>query len=163
VNSGNAAGVLGVMACALVIGVVIGTLVGAVLLRAGIALYNRFAGGREAPGAVPEPAFGKAMGIMFVTFLVNGVVNFVMGLMLGAGAVAAGSRMGGVNIVAQLVSIPVSLLVMATMLMAMLPTTFGRGILVTLCYMLVVLFVVVVLGVVFGGIALLVFGLAGNH
>jgi hypothetical protein len=45
---------------------------------------------------------------------------------------------------------------MAGMLSAKLPTTFGRAVLVTLCYMLVVLIVVGVLV----GIAVLVFGVA---
>jgi hypothetical protein len=53
--------------------------------------------------------------------------------------------MPGVSAVAQLISFPVSLLIMAAMLAGMLPTTFGRAILVTLCYMLIVLLVAGVL------------------
>ena len=58
--------------------------------------------------------------------------------------------------VVPLVSFAVSLLIMAGMLSARLPTTFGRADLVTLCYLLVVLLVVGVLV----GIALLVLGVA---
>jgi hypothetical protein len=46
---------------------------------------------------------------------------------------------------------------MAGMNSALLPTTFARGFLVTLCYLLVVLFVVVVLAVLVGGLFLIGF------
>jgi hypothetical protein len=135
--------------CALVIAVAIGTLIGAVFLLAAIALYNKMAGGASSPGGVPEPALGKAMWITFAT----SVVQLVAGVVIeGYGEAAEGAR----GLVAQLISFPVSLLIMAGMLSAKLPTTFGRAVLVTLCYMLVVLIVVGVLV----GIAVLVFGVA---
>jgi hypothetical protein len=134
------AAVLGGMSCAFAITVVIGAIVGAVFLRAAIALYNKMVGGAMSPSGVPEPAFGKAIGITFVTSLVNAVVSFLIGLITSAGAEVAGRK--GVDVVAQLIAFPVSLLIMATMLSALLPTTFGRAILVTLCYMLIVLIVV---------------------
>jgi hypothetical protein len=146
---------LGGLLCGLLIGAIaIGTLIGASFLRAAIALYNRMAGGAKSPSSAPEPAFGKAMEITFVTNLVQWVGGIVIGLVIGAGAPAFRVLGQGVDVVALLVSFPVSLLVMAGMLSAMLPTTFGRAFLVTLCYMLVVLLVV---GVVVA-IALLMFG-----
>jgi hypothetical protein len=148
-------GAIGGLLCGLVVGVAIGTVIGAVFLRAAIALYNKMAGGESSPSSVPEPEFGKAMGITFVTSLVQMVVGFFIGLVTAAGAAAARERGQGVDVLAQLISFPVSLLIMAGMLCAMLPTTFGRAILVTLCYMLVVLLVVGVLV----GIVFLVFGM----
>jgi hypothetical protein len=120
-------GALGVFLCVRVFAVALGTVIGAAFLRAACAFYNKLAGGKGSPSSVPEPLLGKAMGITFVTALVNAVAGF------------------------ELLSLPVSLLVMAGMNSALLPTTFGRGLLVALCYLLVGLFVVVVLAVLFGG------------
>jgi hypothetical protein len=128
--------------CALVIGLAIGTLIGAVFLRAAVALYNTMAGGASSPSRVPKPAFGKAMWISFAICL----AQFVVGALLtafstGGEAVAPGAGKKGVDVVV-LVSFPVSLLIMAAVLSAKLPTPFGRAILVTLCYLLIVILVV---------------------
>jgi hypothetical protein len=133
--------------CALVIAVAVGTLIGAVFLRAAVALYNSMAGGASSPSSVPKPTFGKAMWITFATSLAQMGAGILIG---GYGAAEPGSR----GLFAQLISFPVSLLIMAGVLTAKLPTTFGRAILVTLCYMVVVLLVVGILV----GIAVLVFG-----
>lgn len=53
--------------CALVIVVGIVTPIGAVFLCAAVALYNKMVGGASSPRSVPEPGFGKAMRIIFVT------------------------------------------------------------------------------------------------
>jgi hypothetical protein len=142
---------------ALVIGLSIETLIGAVFLRAAVALYNKMAGGASSPGSVPEPAFGKAMWIIFATSVWQIVIaGLYIGISTGAGPVAAGAGGKGVDVVAQLISLPVGLLIMAAVLSAKLPTTFGRAVLVTFCYMLMVLLVVGVLE----GIAVLLFGVA---
>ena len=147
----------GLLLCALFIGLSIETLIGAVFLRAAVNLYNKMAGGASSPGSVPEPAFGKAMWIIFGSTVFQMVVGgLVIGISTDAGPVAAGAGGKGVDFVAQLISFPVGLLIMAGVLSAKLPTTFGRAILVTLCYMLLVLLVVGVLV----GIAVLVFGVA---
>jgi hypothetical protein len=146
--------VLGVFLCIAVAAIALGTLIGAVFLRAACAFYNKLAGGKGSPSSVPEPLLGKAMGITFVSTLVNAAVGFVIGSAVGAGSTAYGASERGAVITAQLLSLPVSLLVMAGMNAAMLPTTFARGLLVALCYLLVVLFVVVVLAVIFGGLFL---------
>jgi len=137
-------------------GLVIGTLIGAVLIRASVWLYNKFTGGPESPSAVPSPDFGKACGIALATTGANFVVNLIMGMMMGGAAAAGGASPQGTQIVAQLVSLPVSFFVAAAMLMLLLPTTFGRAMLVALCYILVCIIVVVciVLIVVAVGFAL---------
>ena len=146
----------GLLLCALFIGLSIETLIGAVFLRAAVNLYNKMAGGASSPGSVPEPAFGKAMWIIFATSLAQLVVA---GLLTGFSPVSEQWRQvageNGVDVVA-LISFPVGLLVMAAVLSAKLPTTFGRAILVTLCDLLLVLLVAGVLV----GIAVLVFGVA---
>ncbi|HEY7314406.1 MAG TPA: hypothetical protein VH643_33975 [Gemmataceae bacterium] len=141
---------IGVLLCALVIGLAVGTLIGAVFLRAAVALYNKLAGGASSPSSVPEPTFGKAM---WITFAIS-LAQMVLGYSLIAAAAGAGGQ--GAVVVAQFISVPVSLLISAEILSAKLPTTFGRAILVTLCDMLLVL---IVLGVLVG-IAVLVFGVA---
>jgi hypothetical protein len=145
---------IGVLLCALVIAVAVETLIGAVCLRAAVALYNKvallnnwMAGGTSSPSSVPEPALGKAMWITFATSFARMVVA---SLITGYGATAAEAR------VALLISFPVSLLIMAGILSERLPTTFGRATLVTLCYVLVALLVAGVLV----GIAVLLFGVA---
>ena len=60
---------IGGLLWAVVIGVPVGTLIGAVCLRAAVALYNKMAGGPSSPSSVPEPTFGKAMWITFATWL----------------------------------------------------------------------------------------------
>jgi hypothetical protein len=116
---------VGVLLCALVIGVAVETLIEAVCLRAGVALYNKLAGGASSPGSVPEPALGKAMWITFARILAQIVVGSLLGLGTGAGATAAGAREEGVDVVVPLISFSVSLLIMAGMLSARLPTTWG--------------------------------------
>jgi hypothetical protein len=147
------AAIAGVL-CALVIGLAIGTLIGAVFLRAAIALYNKMAGGASSPSGVPAPAFGKAMWISFATCVAQLVVGLFIGGVTGTGATAPGAGDKGVDVVTQLISLSVSLFIMAAILSGKLPTTFGRAILVTLCYLLIVILVVGVLV----AIALVVFG-----
>jgi hypothetical protein len=151
----NAGAALGLFLCFLVFGVLLGLLIGAVILRAACALYNAMAGGKGSPYRVPEPGLGQAMGIVFVTALINFVVSFVLGLAVGAGAEATGTGAQGPALLFQLISLPVSLLVMAAMLAAMLPTTFGRGILVALCNLLVSILVVAAVAIIVGGVYLL--------
>jgi len=159
---------IGGLLSVLVIGVAVGTLIGAVFLRAAVGLYNNLTGGASSPSSVPEPTFGKAMWITFATSLAQVVVGFLFDLFTGPGTplrrlleslvgeVAGGAGEKRVDVVVQLMFLPASLLIMAAMLSAKLPTTFGRAILLTLCYMLVVVLFVGVLAV----IALVVFGVA---
>src|SRR5262245_50278033 len=132
---------LGWLLGALVIGFAVGTPIGAVILRAAVALYNKLAGGASSSSSVPAPAFGKAMWITFETSVWQLVASLLF-FLLFTGDGAARARRQEVDMVAQLIFIPVSLLITVGVLSAKLPTTFGRAILVTLCEMLVVLVVV---------------------
>jgi hypothetical protein len=134
------------------IAIALQTLLGAVFLRAACALYNKLTGGRKSPNSVPEPLLGKAMGITFVTTVVNVIVLLVIGHLLEDGNAAARPTSGRSFLIEGLLPLPVSLLVMTCMNADQLPTTITRGFLVTLCYLLVVLMVIVVLAVIFGGL-----------
>lgn len=124
----------------------IGTLIGAVFLRGGIALYNKFAGGEKSESGVSEPPFGRAMWIMFITSLVQAAVSFVIGLIIGGAGAARGASERQAAMTAQLIAFPVGLVVMSGMLSSLLPTTFGRALMVSLCYLLIVILVFGTLG-----------------
>jgi hypothetical protein len=154
---------IGVLLVAMGIGLAIGTLIGAVCLRAAIALYNmvaalnnRMAGSASSASSVPQPAFRKAMWISFSICVAQLLVGLFVGGVTGTGTTPPGTREKEFNYVVQLLSFPISLLIMTAILAAKLPTTFGRAILVTLCDTLIVL---LVLGVVVA-IAVVVFGVA---
>ncbi|MCS6908516.1 MAG: hypothetical protein RML93_11640 [Anaerolineales bacterium] len=107
-------------------------LIDAILLRAAVALYNKMAGGASSPSSVPEPAIGKAMGIVFVTYLVQVIAGFLIGLVMVAGTAAAqalerGVSLGvGVAAVGMFISYLVrGVLIMAGVLSAMGPASFS--------------------------------------
>lgn len=124
----------------------IGLAIGAVILRAAISMFNKFAGyGAENPNQVPEPSMGKAMAIVLIT----GVANWIVGTLIGAvGAGALKSVAEPWNIlIPSLLSLPFSFLVSAGMLTALLPTTFKRGLGVSACEYLVAILVGIAIGV----------------
>jgi len=129
---------------AFVLGLAAAVPIGAVFLRAAVALYNNIAGGATSSSMVPEPAFGKAMVISFVWHLPGLVISFVVSLVVSLVSAPA------MLMILFPVNLLVNLLIMAAILSAMLPTTFGRAILVTLCY--------IVIGVLFVGGLLLIGG-----
>lgn len=160
---------------ALVFYLLIGIPIAAVLLRASISLANRFlpdTGGQSrmeevavmepagsvdqgnpynspsvatavSGGVIPEPSFGQAYGVCIVQAIAGFVLSFVLGLIVGSLGNDASGRM-----VATVISMLISLPMYAGILMAMLPTSFLRGLLVMLCQFLI--------GIVIGGI---IFGL----
>jgi hypothetical protein len=152
------------MLLVLVIALPVGLLIGAVLLRAGISLYNKFAGGLDSPSAVPEPPLLKSMGIVLLIGIVNWVTGVVIGFALGTGVGAAAGgnpdAAGFAMITAQLVSFAVGIPIEGGILSLMLPTTFTRGILVALCHMLVVFLIGIVLFAVIFGVMAAVGGFA---
>ncbi|KAA0134289.1 hypothetical protein FYZ48_22170 [Gimesia chilikensis] len=145
--------------CVLFVAVPIGLAIGAVILRAAISLFNKFAGfGEDHLSRVPEPEMLKAMGIVFITGLVNWVVGFIIGLF---GAVAL-KEVGQpwAELLPALFSLPFSFLVASALLAGLLPTTFVRGMGVAACQYLISILIAVVIGVIFVVIAALVAGAA---
>ncbi len=67
---------LGVLIAGGAIMLFLGLAIGAIILRAACNLYNKIVG-RD---AVPEPGFGKAMGIILVTGLINWALSFAIGI-----------------------------------------------------------------------------------
>jgi hypothetical protein len=128
--------------CALAIVFTIGTLIGAVFLRAAVALSNKMAGGALSSSRVPRPTFGKALWISLGSSLAQMVVGLLVGGVGDSGVTVVGSREKEFDVVRQLMSLMLSLLIMAAIISAKLPTTFSRAILVTLCYVLIVILVV---------------------
>jgi hypothetical protein len=116
--------------------------------------YERPARRDRRSAAIPEPNFLKGMGIAFVAYIVNFIVNVGLALALGVG-IAGLARGGGVRggadpglmILFQVVNLAVSFLVWSGILAAMLPTTFGRAALVTL-FMAIIGFFLILLIVV---------------
>ncbi|MFO0863877.1 MAG: hypothetical protein U0744_04330 [Gemmataceae bacterium] len=136
----------------MIFGLLIGALIGAVILRAAIAIYQLLSGGSQSPHAVPEPSFGKSMGIMLIVALAQFAANFIIGMALGAGAQATGGPAPGMGLAAAGGSFVISLLLMSLLLTAMLPTTLPRAFLVTLLYLVVCILV----GIVLFGVLMLV-------
>jgi hypothetical protein len=146
----------GLLLCALAIGLALGTLIGAVLLRAAVALYNKMAGGASSPGSVPQPAFGKAMWISFDIWVAQLIVGLFIGALTGPRATVPRADEKGVNVDGLLIPVLIGLFIQVAILSAKLPTTFGRAILVTLCDLLIATLAAGVLA----AIAVIVFALA---
>ena len=116
---------------------VIGTAFGAVLLLAAIALHNKMAGGAGAPGRVTTSSFFKALGITFATALINAAVGIGVALAMQATPAVHHLPVGVLGLLPQVVALPLSLFIMAAMLTAMLPTSFGRAVVITLLYLII--------------------------
>jgi hypothetical protein len=142
--------------CALAVMLVIGTVIGAIILRAACALYNKLVGGPKTPTSVPEPDFGRAMGIIFVAWLVNLAAGFMLSMVFAGGVGADRVQ----TMMAQAISIPIGFLVLAGMIAGMLPTTFGRALLVALLYLLIAVIVGVTIGFVVAIVLLALGGLS---
>ncbi|HEX5102791.1 MAG TPA: hypothetical protein VFV87_03220 [Pirellulaceae bacterium] len=135
---------LALITIAVAVGVVIGLLLGAVILRAAVSLSNQIAPATSPAGKLEVPSFGKAFAIVFFTNLAICLVSFGAGLVLGTGGGAIGLSRTAVFSLAQVISLPLSFLVMSFMLSNQLKTTMARGMGISLCYLAVVLAMVVV-------------------
>lgn len=171
----------------------IGTLIGAVILKASCALFNLFAGALgeassppmpqeavakhetgiqvepapilmpdddarnanlESKPGVPKPSFEWAMGIAFVSALVSAVLYFLLFRILRLVGQAPGLD-ALKSMPFYLVFSPLSFLLHGATIAAMLPTRFGKGLLIAALYLF---FSLLIAAAVVGSIAL-VFGL----
>ena len=176
---------MGVICVALLIGVPIGLLIGALILRGGVSFANkclpkkaerdyddwddeddedddrpRRRRRRRATAAIPEPALGKAMGIVFVNAIIGFIISIPINVVMGVGFANVGGGRGDpmMSVFASLIQLPISFLANAGVLTAMLPTTFPRACLVVMFQYLIMIAIgvviavpLVVLGVLLGG------------
>jgi hypothetical protein len=123
-------GLIGVVAL-LLAAVTLGSLVWAFAVWGGIALYNRLA---DHPATrVPHASLSKCYQVSFMTGLVQVFVGFFLQTSTFIAGTLAGAHPVEALLLAQLMGLPLGVLTMAAMLSALLPTSFGRGILVSLC------------------------------
>jgi hypothetical protein len=139
------AGALAGIICAGIGVIVVGTLLGAVILRAACSLFNKMAS-RE--NAVPEPGFGKALGIVVVNVIASAVVGLPIGLIVGLVGQGSGLDQKVTQVIATLISLPIGFFVTGGILTFMLPTSFGRALLVTLLQYVVIFLIALVFGIV---------------
>ena len=100
------------------------------------------AGRTESPTvAIPRPGTGRGMWMILVIVAVNAIIGFAIQMAVGDRPFARNHRhrgaLGDPELFAQWLMVPISFLVMAGLLAAMLPTRFGRGCLVALyCFLI---------------------------
>ena len=150
--------------------VLLGLLISATILRGAIALANKRLGpppesvyipadeddwgdypipGQAEPRAsvIPTPSAGGRMFTILVIVIVNAAVTFVIRMAVAEDAAVRNGRGADLS---ELLTLPVGFVLTAGLLAAMLPTTFGRGCLVTLFYFLIcVAIAAVILGPIF--------------
>lgn len=118
---------LGVIALYLVIGTII------------FRLACRFSG--EA-----VPGFGRAMGIVVIAFLILFLLNIVLTVAFSGGSIEAMTDPEQQNPAAGLVSLLVGMFASAAIYSKMLPTTFGKGLVIWLIQIVMVIAVALVFG-----------------
>jgi hypothetical protein len=132
--------------CVLATLIPLGLLFTALVLRAAVSIFNRFASDPKAPPLVPRPSIAKGMLISLLASLANATVYSATLFAAGAPSMHSPPSLEKF-LMAWLISFPISLFVLATLLTTLLPTTFPRALLITLCY--VALAVLLVVGLTF--------------
>lgn len=162
-------GGLGFVCVGALIGLTIGVLIGALILRAAVWCTNKCLPQpqphyrdddyddrdddddfdrpvrrrpRRATTAIPEPDFGRACLIVFVNFIIQLGIGFVLGFMAGA----AGVGLDGIQVI-QILSYVIGFFISAAVCTAMLPTSFGRACLVVLFQYLIAIVIVIIVAV----------------
>lgn len=154
------------MLCMLLIGLPIGLLIGALILRGAASLANRCVGSADRPyygddedwedyprsrkkrhrrfAGIPEPEIGRGMLIMLVIFIVNAAVSYGIRQVVGPVVVNAGAGpFPRGQVLSQLFGLPIGFLVLSSMLTVMLPTSFPRACLVSLFYYVICILIAV--------------------
>jgi hypothetical protein len=134
---------IGALLCGLTFVLIVGSAIGSVILRTAVFLFNSITGVRSSRDEVPEPSYGEGFGIIFVMIIVNVVVGLLAGFAIGFGCGLAGIGADRARVYAQIVSVPLNILVMSGTFSSMLPTSFLRGVVIAVGYMIVWLFILV--------------------
>jgi hypothetical protein len=115
----------------LVAGSALAALPGAVILRIAIWIYNKLVGGPGSPSSVPSPRFGKlayiALNAIVIAAALPELLQFLRNPAVLGDAVPRIALLLGV-----LAALPIGFFALAGLLTRMLPTTFGRALLVSL-------------------------------
>lgn len=122
--------------------------IGAVILRWAIKLCNKMMS-NDPYNEVPLPSVGRAMLLTLVIGIIQVGVSIVAGITTGLmSAAASATGANGLSTVISLASLPVGFFLNSGLLSALLPTTFNKGMVVTLCQYLVILLIFIVIGVI---------------
>jgi hypothetical protein len=133
---------IAVILCVLGTLVLLGLPLTALVIRAAVRIFNRFAGSPKIPALVPLPSLTKGMLIALIASVVNVAVYVTATFATGALS-TYGQPNPQMSFTAWLISSPISLLVLAALLTTLLPTTFSRALLITFCYVaLAVVFII---------------------
>jgi len=135
----------------LVLAVVIVLSIGAILLRAACSICR-----------VESPSFLMALLVTLAVGIVNGIVGFGIGfgvVLAGAGAGADVQTLQALQALSSCASLPINMVISAALYAAMLKTSFGKGILIWLCQ-LVVLAIIAVAVVVVVVVVMMIAGVA---
>jgi hypothetical protein len=130
-------GAIGFLLAALFISLTVLPVIGAVVLRAAIRLYNTITGVTHSTSAVPEPDFANAIAMALLSTVATVFTAYMVALADENAAGTAEARGSGINLTAQLTTLPISVLAMTVILCVMLPTTLLRAFVVTLGYLLI--------------------------
>lgn len=152
-----------VLAITLLLAIVLVTsLIGAVVLRAACALYNKMVGGEESDAAVHRVGFTRGAAIVLISIVVTFVANAIISMIASWGLwelYRVHLRNAQDKALLSLLSIPVDLLVTAILVQRMLPTSFLRAAIVSFIYYVIFfvisVVVIVVIAFVVGPFALL--------
>jgi hypothetical protein len=156
----DVAGAVAGVICIAVLAIFFGVVIGAVILRAACSLFNKMASPQN---GVPEPGFGKALGIVVLNAIASAAAGFPVGMIVGLWGQASGIDEKTTQAVAGLISLPIGFLVMGGLLTLMLPTSFGRALLVTLLQYVVIFLIALVIGIIAAAVLLaLGIGFAGR-
>lgn len=104
--------------------------------------YDRL---RTAAGGVPLPGVLRCLGIAIAYCLASYVIGALLYFVFQAAGNASGATQGMSLLLTLTVTLPVNLLMLAGLVTLMLPTTFGRGLLVAIVYFLMLLVIGVLL------------------
>ncbi|MCA9006755.1 MAG: hypothetical protein KDA70_15885 [Planctomycetaceae bacterium] len=137
----GAANPLAGILCLLFVGLPIGALIGAVILRAAVSMFNSLAG----VDLVPEPTMTKAFGMMIMVAISNLVIRFMASIILAGPSGAEVPRY-----LSSLAAFPFTFLICSAIFSSGLPTSFKRAMGVAVCHTVILLLVLAVLfGIIF--------------
>jgi hypothetical protein len=108
---------------------------------------TRYDRAKTAVGGVPLPGLLQSLGIALAFTLTSLALFCLLLLVFGAASSATGSTPGMSLLLAELVAVPLNLLLLAGLVSLLLPTTFSRAMLVALVFFLMVLTLAALLGI----------------